>query len=88
MLIERKLERVFKQALKGYPVVTLFGPRQSGKTTLAKMCCPKFNYVNLEDPEARDLARRDYKAFFSRFQPPVVIDEIQNVPELTSAIQI
>ena len=88
MLIKRKLERVFRQALKEYPVVTLFGPRQSGKTTLAKMCCPRFNYVNLEDQEARDLARRDYKAFFSRFQPPVVIDEIQNVPELTSAIQI
>ncbi|MBR6057224.1 MAG: ATP-binding protein [Victivallales bacterium] len=87
-MIARKLEKSFREALKEYPVVTVFGPRQSGKTTLVKACCPDYTYVNLEDAEARELARDDYKAFFLRYPPPVIIDEIQRVPELTSAVQI
>ncbi|MBR6058398.1 MAG: AAA family ATPase, partial [Victivallales bacterium] len=87
-MISRKLEKTFRDALKEYPVVTVFGPRQSGKTTLAKAYCPNFTYVNLEDKETRELAMEDYKAFFLRYPPPVIIDEIQRVPELTSAVQI
>ena len=87
-MIARKLEKTFYEALKEYPVVTVFGPRQSGKTTLAKAYCPNFTYVNLEDRETRELAKEDYKAFFHRYPPPVIIDEIQRVPELTSAVQI
>ncbi len=87
-MISRKLEKTFREALKEYPVVTVLGPRQSGKTTLAKAYCPNFTYVNLEDKETRELAIEDYKAFFLRYPPPVIIDEIQRVPELTSAVQI
>ncbi|MBO7091290.1 MAG: ATP-binding protein [Victivallales bacterium] len=88
MMIARKLEKTFREALKEYPVVTVFGPRQSGKTTLAKMCCSEYAYVNLEDRETRELAMEDYKAFFLRYPPPVIIDEIQRVPELVSAVQV
>ncbi len=87
-MIKRSMEPVLREALGEYPVVTVFGPRQSGKTTLVKTCCPRFHYANLEDKETRELAEADYKAFFARFPPPVIIDEIQRVPELASAIQV
>lgn len=74
-------------SLAEYPVVTMFGPRQSGKTTLVKACCSGFDYVNLEDKEERELAASDYKAFFNRHHTPLIIDEIQRLPELVSAVQ-
>lgn len=86
-MLDRKMQSAVHSALSEYPVVTIFGPRQSGKTTLAKMCCPGFDYVNLEDKEARDLASADYKAFFNRYKRPLIIDEIQRLPELVSAVQ-
>ena len=49
-----------------YPVVTIFGPRQSGKTTVVRDVFPEYEYVNLEDRESRDLAAMDAKAFFAR----------------------
>ena len=87
-MIPRKIEPAFREALSEYPVVTLFGPRQSGKTTLAKSCCPEFGYVNLEDREESGLAAADPKAFFLRHPAPVVIDEIQRVPSLASQVQV
>ena len=87
-MIKRKIEAVFRKALAEYPVVTIFGPRQSGKTTLAKTVCPEFEYVTLEDRETRDLAKEDYKAFFARYRRPMIIDEIQRVPEIVSAVQV
>lgn len=86
-MLKRVMETAFKASLNEYPVVTVFGPRQSGKTTLAKACCPDFDYVNLEDKEERDLAATDYKAFFQRHKAPLVIDEIQRLPELVPGVQ-
>lgn len=71
-----------------YPVVTLTGPRQSGKTTLCRALFPEKEYVNLEDAEQRLIARTDPKGFLGRFARDVVIDEIQRVPDLVSAIQV
>ncbi len=71
-----------------FPVVTVLGPRQSGKTTLAKHTLPDCNYVNLEEKSARDIAISDPNAFFALHQPPVIIDEVQRVPELLSTIQV
>jgi hypothetical protein len=71
-----------------FPVVTIIGPRQAGKTTLARMQFPNHAYANLEAPDIRRLAISDPHAFFSQFPPPVIIDEIQRVPELLSAIQV
>lgn len=86
-MLKRTMETAFMAALAEYPVVTVFGPRQSGKTTLVKACCSGFDYVNLEDKEERELAAMDYKAFFLRHKAPLVIDEIQRLPELVSGVQ-
>lgn len=87
-MIHRKLEAQVQNAAAHYPSVTIFGPRQSGKTTLAKTIFPNYSYANLEDSETRSLASSDYRAFFSRFPPPVIIDEAQKVPEIASAVQV
>jgi len=70
-----------------YPVVTVTGPRQSGKTTLCKMVFPDRAYVSLEDPDARSLASRDPRGFFATYPDGAVIDEVQRVPDLLSYIQ-
>ena len=88
MMIERNIAPYLLQAAKLFPVVTIFGPRQSGKTTLAKHMFPHHTYVNLEDVALRELAKSDPKSFFSAYPPPLVIDEVQRVPELLSTIQI
>ncbi len=67
MLIKRAIQSELTALMKEYPVVTLTGPRQSGKTTLAKMTFPGFNYCNLEDPEVRAIAENDARAFFSNY---------------------
>lgn len=70
-----------------YPVVTLTGPRQSGKTTLCRALFADKPYANLEVPETRAAAANDPKGFLRRFPDGAVIDEIQRVPELMSYIQ-
>jgi len=87
-MITRKMERAFTDALADYAAVVVYGPRQSGKTTLSKMCCQAFNYANLEDKETRELAQNDYKAFFRRFPTPLIIDEVQRLPELLAQVQV
>lgn len=71
-----------------YFSVSIFGPRQCGKTTLAKTLFPSFSYANLEDMNIRSLAKNDPEEFFTRFPEPVIIDEIQRVPELLSTVQV
>ena len=87
-MIKREMIKIMKARAKEYPVLTVVGPRQSGKTTLVRSCFPDYNYANLEDPETRDLAESDYKRFLSAYKPPLIIDEIQRVPKLASAIQV
>lgn len=87
-MIKRKIENKLLEISKQVPVVTVIGPRQSGKTTLVKECFPEYSYVNLEDPINRTLATEDYKGFFASFKEPIIIDEVQRVPELLSAIQV
>ena len=67
-MIQRILARRLKTELAEYPVVTVFGPRQSGKTTIVRSTCPTFNYVSLEDKETRDAAATDYKALYGTVQ--------------------
>lgn len=87
-MIKRKIASKLIQVSKQVPVVTVIGPRQSGKTTLVKKCFPEYNYVNLEDPFNRMLAKEDYKGFFETYKEPLIIDEVQRVPDLLSAIQV
>ena len=86
-MIKREILNLVRQRASEFPVLTITGPRQSGKTTLVRACFPNYAYVNLEDPETRELAETDYRRFFSIYPAPVVIDEIQRVPRLASAIQ-
>ncbi|MCY3680642.1 MAG: ATP-binding protein [Gemmatimonadetes bacterium] len=87
-MILRQIARELAATANEFPVVTIIGPRQAGKTTLARMQFPNHAYANLEAPDIRLLATSDPNAFFSQFPPPVIIDEIQRVPELLSTIQV
>jgi predicted AAA+ superfamily ATPase len=87
-MIERDLKQELLTLVKEYPIVTILGPRQAGKTTLATETLATYEYCNLESPENRSHAIQDPKAFLSQFKRPVVIDEIQRVPELMSYIQV
>ena len=70
-----------------YPVITVTGPRQSGKTTLCRMAFGDLPYANLEAPDVRMRAESDPRAFLTEFPRGAVIDEFQRVPDLTSYIQ-
>lgn len=87
-IIHRSITPALQEAAELFPAVTLIGPRQSGKTTLAKATFPEHGYANLEDPELRRLARGDPKEFLKQYEAPVIIDEIQRVPELLSTLQV
>ena len=87
-MIEREITAVFQKAVKTHPIVTVFGPRQSGKTTLVRHVLPKYGYVNLENPKERRLANEDPESFFAQHPSPLIIDEVQRVPELLSWIQV
>ncbi len=87
-MVNRHAAPELLRLLGEYPVVILLGPRQSGKTTLARSACPGFGYANLEDPELRRLAQEDPRAFLAQFPAPLIIDEVQRVPELLSYIQV
>lgn len=87
-MIKRKIQQELAKLAQEYKVVTITGPRQSGKTTLARMQFPDYTYVNLEEPETRQLAERDAKEFLKRYSVPIIIDEIQRLPMLLSYIQV
>lgn len=87
-MIPRKLsETVLKFAGK-YPVISVTGPRQSGKTTLVKSLFPKHKYISLENPETRSISLSDPKSLFEPKDQLMILDEIQYVPELLSYIQV
>jgi len=85
--IKRELQQRLEQDAKTFRIVTILGPRQAGKTTLAKMTFKNHQYVSLEEPEMRELATSDPKTFLRRFKPPAILDEVQRVPDLLSYIQ-
>lgn len=87
-MINRIILKELKILLKEYPVVSILGPRQAGKTTLAKEFLKGYEYSNLELPENRHFATTDPKAYLKQFKSKVIIDEIQRVPELLSYIQV
>ena len=87
-VIKREMFSELKRCASFFPVVTILGPRQSGKTTLAKSFFKNHSYINLEDPEFYDIAKNDINGFFNMIKTPVIIDEVQRVPELLSKIQV
>lgn len=85
--VKRDIGDVFKEALRTFPAVALMGPRQCGKTTLAKAEASKLRYVSLEDPDVRRAALDDPRYFLGQFKDGAVFDEIQNAPQLLSYLQ-
>jgi len=85
---DRILTHSIVRAVKTFPAVVMTGPRQSGKTTLLKkMFSDSHRMVNLEDPDIRIRAKEDPRGFLYQYRPPVMIDEIQYVPELLSYVK-
>ena len=87
-MIQRNLEKTSKSLFSKYPVLTILGPRQSGKTVFVKNAFPEKPYENLENPQTRDFALSDPKGFLSQYPDGCILDEIQRAPELTSWIQV
>jgi predicted AAA+ superfamily ATPase len=86
-MIERTLASKVTSLAQRFQVITLTGPRQSGKTTLVRATFPDLPYVSLEEPDIRQIALTDPRGFLSNYPNGVILDEIQNTPELFSYIQ-
>lgn len=87
-MFKRQMVEEFKRAAADYPVVTITGPRQSGKTTLVQTTFPDKPYANLESLRTRELADADPVGFLDRYPEGAIIDEIQRLPKLLSEIQV
>ena len=86
-MIRREISSQLQKMATKMPVISITGPRQSGKTTLARMCFPEYSYVNLESPDVYEAAVSDPRLFLSQFPRGVIIDEVQRFPALFSYIQ-
>lgn len=87
-IIDRQISKAMLQSAKWYPVVSVTGPRQSGKSTLIQHVFPDYDYVNLENPQVREIALEDPVGFIESRPEHLIIDEIQLVPDLFSMIQV
>jgi len=87
LLIQRSAERTLARLALGFPVVGITGPRQAGKTTLARMAFPEKTYLTLEDPDQLDYAQSDPRGFLAQFPEGAILDEVQRCPDLFSYLQ-
>lgn len=87
-MISRKISRHLLKASEGFPVVTLLGPRQSGKTTLVRAVFPNHTYINLENPQTRAFFREDPRSLLQDGDKNLIIDEAQREPEILSWVQV
>ncbi len=83
-MIPRQASQTLQDLGRGFPILAVTGPRQSGKTTLARLAFPDLPYVNLEDLDTRELARSDPRRFLARYPAGAIYDEVQRVPDLIS----
>lgn len=86
-MILRDAASTLGRLAKGFPIIVLTGPRQSGKTTLAKSVFANKSYVSLENPDEREFADRDPRRFLQRFNDGAILDEVQRCPALLSWLQ-
>ncbi|HWM91953.1 MAG TPA: ATP-binding protein [Thermoanaerobaculia bacterium] len=86
-MISRVLETRLRDLAQKFPIVTVTGPRQSGKTTLCRAIFPGKPYVSLEAPDVQEYARRDPRGFLGEHGEGAVLDEVHRVPELLSYLQ-
>jgi hypothetical protein len=86
-MFQRVAQSTLERLAKGFPILAITGPRQSGKTTLAKACHPEKPYLSLEDPDVRLLAESDPRGLLSGYSEGAILDEIQRAPRLFSYLQ-
>ncbi len=86
-MIPSTLAKIVHERSLQLPIVTVTGPRQSGKTTLCRAAFPEKPYVSLEAPDIRENATRDPRGFLARFPTGAILDEVQRVPEIASYLQ-
>jgi uncharacterized protein len=86
-MIKRKFQALLKKMATKMPIISITGPRQSGKTTLARETFNNYRYVSLENPDTLEEAKSDPRLFLSRHKRGIIIDEVQVIPELFSYIQ-
>lgn len=86
-MIPRSIAPAVRKLAKGYPVVAITGPRQSGKTTLARALFPHHAYASLEDPDMREFAQEDPRGFLAGFKDGAILDEAQRTPDLFAYLQ-
>lgn len=86
-MVPRDMQQELIEASREYPVVTVLGPRQSGKTTLVRASFPSKPYHSLEDPDLRAVVDRDPRGFLASIPEGAVLDEVQRAPELLSYVQ-
>jgi predicted AAA+ superfamily ATPase len=85
---KRFIKKELLDLAKRYPIVTVTGPRQSGKTTVVRLCFPKMPYANLEELDVQEMAKTDPRGFLAKYPEGAILDEIQRVPQLLSYIQV
>ncbi len=86
-MIKRRIESVIRSYITKFPILTLTGPRQSGKTTLLKELFSDYRYVSLENPDTRNYALEDPVAFLKEYENQIIFDEVQQAPKLFSYLQ-
>jgi uncharacterized protein len=86
-MIARNMKKTIDEIKNSFKSITILGPRQTGKTTLAKMCFPDYTYFNFENADTREMALSDPRYFFKQTLQGAIFDEIQRVPELLSYAQ-
>lgn len=87
-MITRQLSRVARSYARTFKIIAILGPRQSGKTTLARTTFSRKPYVNLEEPDERQFALEDPRGFLARYPSGAIIDEVQHCPQLLSYLQV
>ena len=87
MFIHRQIEARIRELCGKFPVISVTGPRQSGKTTLLRALLPEYRYVSLENPDYQDFALQDPRRFLAQYDKYVIFDEAQRVPHLFNYLQ-
>ncbi len=88
IMINRQITESIRALLAQYPILSVTGPRQSGKTTLLRNLFTEYRYVNFEDPDTRLFFEQDARGFLREYDRYVIFDEAQRVPDLFSYIQV
>lgn len=87
MFVHRNIEGRIREMCRKFPIVSVTGPRQSGKTTMLRNVFPDYRYVSLENPDYQDFALQDPRRFLDTYDQYVILDEVQQVPHLFNYLQ-